>query len=409
MLIKILTFFQFMTSALAGNSTYMTSLYTDLLDGYQKVVRPGTNYSKPTHVNSAFNFVSLRKVDEINAEFEMFGYFVINWKDERLAWDPSAYGGIKRTKFASTDIWIPYIMLGSGSGGSMRLHTAMSLVSVRYDGNSTWVPGDLYKGACILDVWKYPADVQECEFNFLFWGSNLNEIELVVNEKVYKSGFFTPNPMWILLDKTTAKFSGSYKTPQIIVQLNIERRQQFSIINILLPMLFISLGNVCVFLLPPDSGERIGFSITFLLAISVFITIVSDTLPQVSYPNVPLISIVVFTLLVVSIVIMVCTIYSSRCHLATDNGDIPSVVKKFTTFLKRRRQANKQNGVKKIHVLPTNKDNTSVKNEIPKAAFETEFEVSWKDVGDMFDQICVCVFLFVIVCTCMTFILIVKT
>ena len=406
MLIQILTFFLFVISALAGNSTDMTALHMDLLNGYQKVVRPGTNYSTPTPIYSAFNFISLRKVDEINAEFKMIGYFVINWKDERLAWDPSAYGDIERTVFQSTDIWIPYIMLGTSSGDIMRLHSVMSLVTVTSDGTSFWFPGDAYSAACILDVWKYPADVQTCYFNFLFWGSNVNEIELIVHEKVAKSGFFTENPMWIVVDNMAAKFSGTVDTPQMILEVSFERRQRFSIINILLPMLFISLGNVCVFLLPPDSGERIGFSITFLLAISVFITIVSDTLPQVSYPNVPLISIVVFALLVVSIVIMVCTIYSSRCHLATDNEHIPSAIKNFTTFLKRRR-ANKHNGVKKIQ--PFNDEDNYEKHELPKAAFETELDVSWKDVGEMFDQICVCVFLFVIVGNCTTFIIIVST
>ena len=406
MLVYTLTILHFVTSILAGNSTDMTALHTILLNGYKKVVRPGTNYSTPTSVNSAFNFISLRKVDEINAEFELIGYFDLRWQDERLTWDPTAYGGITSTTFQSSDIWIPYVLLGTGSGNLVRLHNEMSLVTVTHDGTSIWFPGDAYKGSCILDIWKYPADAQTCEFYFMFWGSSVNDIGLTVQKKVYKSPFFTENPNWIVLDKMTASFSDNMSIPQIIFELNIERRQKFSIINILLPMLFICIGNVCVFLLPPDSGERIGFSITFLLAISVFITIVSDTLPQVSYPSIPLISVVVFTLLMVSIMIMICTIYSSRCHLATDNEHITYVVKKFTIFLKRRR-ANKQNGAKKIQ--PIIEEHTCEKNELPKVAFEIEFEVSWKDVGEIFDQICVFFFMCVIVLTSMIYIIVVQT
>ena len=405
MLVYILAILQFVTSVLAGNSTDMTALHTNLLNGYKKAVRPATNYSTPTSVNSAFNLISLRKVDEIDAEFELIGYFDLSWQDERLTWDPTAYGGITATTFQSTDIWIPYIMLGSGSGNMVRLHHEMSLVTVTYAGTSIWLPGDVYKGACLLDIWKYPADVQTCEFYFMFWGSSVNEIGLTVQEKVNKSPFFSENPNWIVLDNY-AHFSGDMGIPQIILELNIVRRQKSSIINILLPMLFISIGNVCVFVLPPDSGERIGFSITFLLAISVFITIVSDTLPKVSYPSIPLISVVVFTLLMVSIIIMICTIYSSRCHLATDNEHIPYLVKKVTVFLKRRR-ANKQNGAKKIQ--PINEESTSEKHELPKAAIETELEISWKDVGEIFDQICVFVFLCVTVLTSMIYIIVVHT
>jgi hypothetical protein len=47
-----------------------------------------------------------------------------------------------------------------------------------------------------------------------------------------------------------------------------------------------SILNVFVFLLPADSGERVGYAITMLLAIAVFLTISSDSLPAMSNPHV---------------------------------------------------------------------------------------------------------------------------
>jgi hypothetical protein len=44
--------------------------------------------------------------------------------------------------------------------------------------------------------------------------------------------------------------------------------------------------NIFVFLLPADSGERVGYAITVLLAIAVFLTISSDSLPATSNPRI---------------------------------------------------------------------------------------------------------------------------
>ncbi|KAH3699052.1 hypothetical protein DPMN_073999 [Dreissena polymorpha] len=38
--------------------------------------------------------------------------------------------------------------------------------------------------------------------------------------------------------------------------------------------------NICVFILPTDSGEKAGYSISVFLAFAVFLTIVSSSLPQ---------------------------------------------------------------------------------------------------------------------------------
>ncbi|MEQ2206872.1 5-hydroxytryptamine receptor 3A, partial [Xenoophorus captivus] len=43
--------------------------------------------------------------------------------------------------------------------------------------------------------------------------------------------------------------------------------------------IFLMVMDIVGFYLPPDSGERVSFKITLLLGYSVFLIIVSDTLP----------------------------------------------------------------------------------------------------------------------------------
>jgi hypothetical protein len=54
------------------------------------------------------------------------------------------------------------------------------------------------------------------------------------------------------------------------ISLITEQRPRYTVANILLPLNFMAfLGNI-VFLIPTESGERILYSITMLLAIAVF-------------------------------------------------------------------------------------------------------------------------------------------
>lgn len=63
------------------------------------------------------------------------------------------------------------------------------------------------------------------------------------------------------------------------MQVVIRRRPLFYTVNLLLPSVFLMLMDVVGFHLPPDSGERVSFKVTLLLGYSVFLIIVSDTLP----------------------------------------------------------------------------------------------------------------------------------
>ena len=62
-------------------------------------------------------------------------------------------------------------------------------------------------------------------------------------------------------------------------QVVIRRRPLFYTVNLLLPSIFLMVMDIVGFYLPPDSGERVSFKVTLLLGYSVFLIIVSDTLP----------------------------------------------------------------------------------------------------------------------------------
>ncbi|XP_070535135.1 neuronal acetylcholine receptor subunit beta-3-like [Ptychodera flava] len=64
-----------------------------------------------------------------------------------------------------------------------------------------------------------------------------------------------------------------------IYGLEMERVPLYYLMNIVFPSSMMFLLSFCVFWLPPDSGERLSFAVTLLVALSVFQLLVGDALP----------------------------------------------------------------------------------------------------------------------------------
>ncbi|KAJ8318064.1 hypothetical protein KUTeg_003155 [Tegillarca granosa] len=112
--------------------------------------------------------------------------------------------------------------------------------------------------------------------------------------------------------------------------LILRRKSTFIIINLLLPIAFLSLINISVFLLPAASGERMSFAITVLLSLAVYVTIVSEKMP--SSDPVPIFSFYLLSKLVCSCVIV--TAVTVGLQIFHKEGILFHI---FYTFCQRRR------------------------------------------------------------------------
>ncbi|NXC22539.1 5HT3A protein, partial [Corythaeola cristata] len=99
----------------------------------------------------------------------------------------------------------------------------------------------------------------------------------------------------------SVKSSDSYAEMKFYVV--IRRRPLFYTVSLLLPSIFLMVMDIVGFYLPPNSGERVSFKITLLLGYSVFLIIVSDTLPAtaVGTPLIGIYFVVCMALLVISL------------------------------------------------------------------------------------------------------------
>ena len=70
--------------------------------------------------------------------------------------------------------------------------------------------------------------------------------------------------------------------PYVEFTLYLRRRYEFYVMNIIVPCTLLSILVMIVFCLPPEAGEKISLGISVLLAFSVFLLMVAESIPRTS-------------------------------------------------------------------------------------------------------------------------------
>jgi hypothetical protein len=97
---------------------------------------------------------------------------------------------------------------------------------------------------------------------------------------------FLPNGEWDILEypmkRNVINYSGNVPYADVTLTLRMKRQPLYYTLNLILPCSVISILSFLSFALPSNHGERVSLVITVLLAMSVYMLIVSSTLPQTS-------------------------------------------------------------------------------------------------------------------------------
>ena len=413
------------------------ALRRDLLDGYDKFVRPVENQTQPVDVNFLFALIAVQDFDEVQETFSVTGVFLLNWTDENLRWEnvKANYSNISTVSMGYKDVWVPEIIL---TNPSQKLDSfGKEWQVIRYDSNglASWSPADLIKATCSLDVRYFPFDIQECSMELFVWAYAANEVRLIpTRDDIYLDSRRGEHGTWRLLN-TSVKSEVVGFIYRTTITFRLERKSLYVIVNIVLPILFMCILNVLVFILPAESGERVSYAITVLLAIAVFMTIISDTLPKKSEP-LPLISYFLMIDLIVSALISLFTILNLRMYHKREDKTVPRRLSDIYRLLtcSCRRNKDIDNGMvnrtsEKEIVETRNGDNHSEfkkKNTVSeldmatRAAYshspvrrfdsrvstQDEENIGWKDISNMLDYILLAFFTLVTVVSFISFLIV---
>jgi len=263
----------------------------------------GSRTGVPIELDIAYRKVFA--VDTINSVLDMIVWFRMQWFDPRLTWDPTEYGNMTKiwawigdggVGGETSEIWTPDIELWNpGSGLSETLTDAHAIVN--HNGLVYWTrPGHLRPTCKFEGLNKFPFDQLTCKVEFGSWthsgkytrlvlggidgdgvdvlnsftaGSTYNEFKFVeknpvsCKEHVYPPFPASPEEDWpvILCDVTVGRSWQPYARGYILLQI---------MLNII---------GFAAFWLPPSCGERMGLSITAMLASVAAELVVAAKLP----------------------------------------------------------------------------------------------------------------------------------
>uniref|UniRef100_A0A8C9ZTM8 Cholinergic receptor nicotinic alpha 6 subunit n=1 Tax=Sander lucioperca TaxID=283035 RepID=A0A8C9ZTM8_SANLU len=295
-------------------------LFRRLFRRYNQFIRPVENVSDPVTVEFEVSMSQLVKVDEVNQIMETNLWLRHVWNDYKLKWAPVDYDGIEFIRVPSNKIWRPDIVLYNNAVGDFLVEDKTKAL-LKFDGTITWIPPAIFKSSCPMDITYFPFDYQNCSMKFGSWTYDKAKIDLVlIGSKVNLKDFWESGE-WEIIDAPGYKHDIKYNCceeiyPDITYSFYIRRLPLFYTINLIIPCLLISFLTVLVFYLPSDCGEKVTLCISVLLSLTVFLLVITETIPSTSLV-IPLIGeYLLFTMIFVTLSIVI-TVFVLNVHYRT--------------------------------------------------------------------------------------------
>ncbi|XP_062998811.1 neuronal acetylcholine receptor subunit beta-4 [Elgaria multicarinata webbii] len=301
---------------------------------YNNLIRPAFNSSQLVVIELQVLLTQLINVNEREQIMTTNIWLNQEWTDYRLAWEPSEYDSIKKLRIPAKKVWLPDIVLYNNADGTYEVSVYTNVI-VQNNGHILWLPPAIYKSACKIEVKHFPFDQQNCTLKFRSWTYDHSEIDMILKNDSAGMDDFTPSGEWDIVALPGRRTENPLDPNYVDVTYDfiIKRKPLFYTINLIIPCVLITSLAILVFYLPSDCGEKMTLCISVLLALTVFLLLISKIVPPTSL-DVPLIGkYLMFTMILVtfSIVTSVCVL--NVHHRSPSTHAMPPWVK--VVFLQR--------------------------------------------------------------------------
>ncbi|XP_078376550.1 neuronal acetylcholine receptor subunit alpha-3-like isoform X2 [Oculina patagonica] len=335
--VKILSLFEGCSGSTA--TSWEHHIRADLLDNYDRKVRPVRKGKRAAEVLFALRVSRLVKVE---------------WQNEFLTWNASDYGDLERVHFAPEEIWVPDIALFNNGDDEINLAGGPSKfvtdVAVNHKGNCVWSGPATFKVNCRMEIKDWPFDEQKCELAFgsYTYGKNLLKIKLFRDRKGNFANRYVKSGDWDI-ENITAAISETdhgdccpFNFSEIVYTLHMKRKSLYYVFYLAIPSLTLTVVVLSSFLIHVESGERVGFVTTILLAMTVFLLVIPSYLPVTS-DGLPILGVILQVTMIIIALVLFANIFVLRVYFK--EGTPPAWIEKFCDFLSTKKSKN----VKRIH------------------------------------------------------------
>ncbi|XP_062592340.1 acetylcholine receptor subunit alpha-like [Saccostrea cucullata] len=382
----------YLTIAVLGHASGQTpqqvkSLITDLFSSYDKRIRPVSDQSLPVILDVSLNLISIIGVDEVNEKLETSGYLTVQWQDSMLTWDPAVNNGIERIFLPQNEIWKPDLVLGNGFKKFEEFGGSFYFVDILNTGNVLWQPFQVFESHCAIDTTYFPYDKEVCEIVFLVWSYTVFDVEIRKSAEGVDLIGYKESGVWEITH-TEARVSKDSVESKVTFSIHLKRKPLYFVLNIIVPILFLGLLTILVFVLPVDSGEKMSYAMTVFLSFAVFLTIINTQLP-VSSDSTSVLSFYLLLQMSMGVLILVITALQIRLHHRDAAVPISRLFRIIVNF-ERCLKCYKSCLSSKASTSPLKSDkekHTDNSLEMPGEILQETNDCEWKDVASAIDSL----------------------
>ncbi|XP_046578324.1 neuronal acetylcholine receptor subunit alpha-3-like [Haliotis rubra] len=286
-----------------------------LFTNYTPDVRPLLNQSHPLVVDVNFQFMRIHHIDNTQKEFSIRGMLYLTWKDYFLMWKSADFGDLRHYHPKQGEIWTPSILNEDGVGNQDVMETTTRRVLYKNGSVVVRVPG-YFSTFCNFDMTNFPFDSQTCNIRLNALDYFAEELTFrPVSKQVttignYKDAEWTVD--WAMLTSDQINIA-PHRYSRISVMFKVVRKPLFAILNIVIPIVTISILSMMVFLVPVESGEKLSFSLSALLSLAVFMSFITEQIPA-SSEKPPLLVIYLTSMVLLNAMSVASTVLVLLCH-----------------------------------------------------------------------------------------------
>lgn len=223
------------------------------------------------------------------------------------------------------------------------------------------------------------------------------------------------NAEWDVVE-TNSSIEWHTSESAISFSFKLKRKPRVVLLSLIIPITMLSVLNISVFLLPSDSGEKSGFAITVFLSFAVFLSIVSQTLPENS-DKVAMFSIYLVILTLESTLItLICLVLIRIASFDQSQIPVPETLQSLLNLLsfrkicrnnKVRSEGNEDRESREINEENEENDENNVEDNTNNVEAKPIFK--WKDVTNAVDKICFVLFSFIQLLATLVFFIVITT
>ncbi|XP_064620948.1 neuronal acetylcholine receptor subunit alpha-10-like [Lineus longissimus] len=300
-----------------------------IMTNYENSVRPVQNASQTVNIDLGITLNQIFDVDERNQVLTTHIWLDQEWTDEKLTWDKKKFNNIEKIRIPCNKLWLPDIVLYNSADDHTDGYMA-ALAMVNNQGRVFWPPIVKLRSTCSIDITYFPFDDQICLLKFGSWAYDGTQVDVFNRSNGVDLKNYVSNGEWELIDVKVVRNYVIYSCcpepyPDITFTLHMRRRTLYYTYNVIVPCIMLSALTLLGFWMPPDSGEKVTLGLTVLLAFSVFMLLIAESMPATSF-YVPLIGVyLTVVMFMTSLSVMLAVIISNLHHQGeTKDNEVPN-------------------------------------------------------------------------------------